>query len=48
MLRCPEALKFVQDEEPEVSGAAHLDDSTLATSRNADTLLLLCAAQHYL
>lgn len=48
MLRCPEALKFVQDDAPDVFGATHLDDKTLATSRSADTLLLLRAAQHYL
>lgn len=48
MLRCSEALKLVSDEAPEVFVETRLDNDTLATSTNADMVLLLRAAQHYL
>lgn len=46
MLRWPEALKFFQDEARQVFGTSHLDDKTLANSKNDDTVLLLRAAEH--
>lgn len=48
MLRFPEALKIVQDEARDVFGATHVDDETLATSKNANTVFLNHAYQHYL
>lgn len=47
VLRCLKAFKFVQDEAPQVFGTTNLDDMTIATSRNAHTILQIRAAQHY-
>lgn len=48
MLRCSEALKFVQEETLKVFCAAYLNERTSAALRNAYTTLLLRAAQYYL
>lgn len=48
MFRCPRAIKPVLDEALDVFGAAHLDEKTVVTSKNAVTVLLLPATQHYL
>lgn len=47
-LLCHEVLIFVQDHTPEVFGTTHLENETLANSRNADKVFLFCAAQHHL
>lgn len=44
MLRCSKVLEFVQNNAPKVFDATHLGDDTLATSRNAHTVLIFCAA----
>lgn len=48
LLWCPESLKLVQVETLNVIGIAHRDDKMLATSRNADKMLLVRAAPHHL
>lgn len=47
-MQCPESIKCDQDENPRISDAIHPDDKTLDLSRDADTVVLLRAAQHYL
>lgn len=48
MLWWPEALNYVHGETPKVFSATFLNDKTLSTFRNADTVLLLRAGRHYL
>lgn len=48
VLRCFQALKFVQDEARKVVGATHLNDETIASSRNTSMVLLIRSAQHNL
>lgn len=47
MLRCSEALIFVQVDASNVFDAAHSVDKALVSSSNADTVFLLRAAQRY-
>lgn len=48
MLRCPEMLKFVQEDANEGFSAMHLNGKTLLTPGVDDTVLLLRNAQHCL
>lgn len=48
MLQCTDAVKCGPNEAPYDFGATHMDDTTLTTSMNADTVLVLRGGKRYL